>query len=725
MQKLSGRLFRLTLPLLLLVLAVSATATSTSTRTLKRASGPSTASTLPASVGGRYVIAGRIEQMLRLDNTIYVGGEFYRIADRTGSAIVVPVTGGAPEPIRAEVSGGSVRAAVADDHGGWYVGGSFSSVGGVVRTGLAHLHADGTLDPAFAPAGIDSVRSLALVGTTLYVGGLEFAATYKVEPVLRALDAGTGAKLPIPFVLPEGGRCALALVASGGRLYVAFGDAGVAAYNAATGARLWTRPVGATQFEDEGVGSLALTSGRLLIGGHFSDAGSENLEALDPTSGTPLAPALVVKPGVGAIAVAGGTVYLMSPRGIMTLDLSTGAVRLWTAAAPFTESALATDGTKLYFIGASTRPVLAVRVYAVQAGAPSSKPTPISPDLAASGGRRVFALAPQGRRLLVGGGFTGAGGAVRRGLAAFDAVTGTLQAWGPNAASGVRSLAASGRTIYVGGQFKRVAGAPRNGLAAISAGGTGRLLKWHPRLPYADVHALAVSGNRVFVGGSLKLPGAKPKTPFSHLVALSTKSGAIVRFSPRVGQDVFVLAVWRRTLLVAGHSLFAYPTAGDGRHPTWLRRTGGTSVPVVFALAIRGSTLYAGGRFGTVDKQPRQNLAAFALDHKGALLSFAPKVDGTVTSLASIGSQLVYGRLALTPWSTAPALGALEGDGTASSWGVEMPRSDFPVWGGDAGCLNVSVDSIVPTADGVLVAGSFDWLGPPGNQAAGGLGWLR
>ena len=89
--------------------------------------------------------------MLRVGNTVYVGGAFSQIANRTGSAIVVPASGGAPEPGFPEVAGGSVTASVADGTGGWYLGGSFTNVGGVARPGLAHVRGDGVLDSAFAP----------------------------------------------------------------------------------------------------------------------------------------------------------------------------------------------------------------------------------------------------------------------------------------------------------------------------------------------------------------------------------------------------------------------------------------------------------------------------------------------------------------------------------------------------------------------------------------------
>ena len=59
---------------------------------------PGTArASLPTTVSGHYVVAGYVNAMVRTGKGVYVGGEFSRIANRTGSAVVVP-TGPCPEP---------------------------------------------------------------------------------------------------------------------------------------------------------------------------------------------------------------------------------------------------------------------------------------------------------------------------------------------------------------------------------------------------------------------------------------------------------------------------------------------------------------------------------------------------------------------------------------------------------------------------------------------------
>lgn len=665
---------------------------------------PAAAAALPTTASGRYVVAGYVNAMARAGGTVYVGGEFNRIADRTGSAIVVPARGGAPEPVRAEISGGSVSAAISGG-GGWYVGGSFTNVGDARRDGLAHLRPDGMLDPAFAPADLGEIRALALAGGVLYVG----AVRPRVGVVLRALDAATGAALPVTYMLPEGAGDLRALLADGGRLYAAFSELGIVAYDAVSGTRVWTSRVARAEPGAVGVVTIAIDGARLLVGGGFADRGRKNLEVLDATTGALVGRRLQVQTTVSSIVVVGGTVYLArrsrpASSGLATVDLATGALRPWGAIWPET---LAAEGTTVY---AAERD----RVYAARAGTAHAVLRHISPPLAGE----ALTLAPRGSHVLIGGTFTGAGGAVRHNLAAFDARTGALGVWRPNASDqgccGVSALAVAGRKIYFAGYFKRVSGSPRSGLAAVSADGAGRLLSWRPRLWSSGINALAVGRGRVFAGGSsLVLDRPKPRVQAQsvNLVAFSARGrGARIRFAPRLGTafEVEALAVWRRTLIVGGQSLIAFPAGGDGRHELWRRQTDDE----VFAFAIRGTTLYAGGNFSRVSGRPRRSLAAFALNRHGALLPFAPAVPIAVWALAPYGADLVFGGEDIDVQSR-QVLGAVAWDGRLEPW-----RVDVPPGGG-------SVERIAPLPGGLLVAGTYNWLGPAGQQAAGGIGWLR
>jgi outer membrane protein assembly factor BamB len=681
------------------------------------AAGAAPAAGLPASAGGRYAVDGTIAAAVTSGDTVYVGGGFTRIAPRTGSAVVVPESGGAIARVTAEIAGGSVRAAVADGAGGWYVGGSFTSVGGIARPGLAHLRADGTLDPAFEPPDSGLVRALALAQGRLYVGGVAGALGGGATAALHALDAVTGADTATAFAVPPGARGVLALLAGAGRVDAAFGEQGLAAYDAATGATLWSRPVSAAEGIDAGVAALASTGTSLLVGGTFSDTGGANLEALDPTTGAPSGPKLGVRPDVLALAVVGSRAFVarsaLNPSlGLSIVDLATGST---TPAAAISPTAMSVDGDELLVSGTTQQPAgrpRDERVYAVSTTGPAPAPAPVSPPLAGT----ALALAPQAGRLLVGGSFGGVGGVARQGLAAFDARSGALLPWAP-AASDVKALAASGGRIYLAGAFAAVSGQKREGLAAVSPSGAGKVIAWQPRLAFADLSSVAVADGRVFAGGTLALAGQRRLV---HLRAFATTSGAAVRFWPSVPIDVTALAVWRHTLVAGGRAVTAFASRGDGRRFAWQRATDG----YVFALAASGSHIFAGGRFTRVNGRPRRNLAILALDRAGALLAPAPAVPIVVQALSSQGPDVVFGGLD-DSFRSPEALGAVAAAGVLEPWHVDMGRSDYPLPQQQPGSDEFGVNAIAPVPGGLLAAGSFSWLGPSGAQAPSALALVR
>ena len=79
--------------------------------------------------------------------------------------------------------------------GGFYVGGSFSSVGGHSTNNVAHVNSDGTVDTDFAVTGTSGVVSSAAYDTAadiLYIGGVFTSMGGSSRNRLAALDGTTG-----------------------------------------------------------------------------------------------------------------------------------------------------------------------------------------------------------------------------------------------------------------------------------------------------------------------------------------------------------------------------------------------------------------------------------------------------------------------------------------------------------------------------------------------------
>ena len=394
-----------------------------------------------------YAIAtdGDITDLLRRDGTVYVRGDFSKVGPFTGSGMPIdPATGAR---VVAPAVDGQISVSVADGTGGWYVGGDFETIDGHRYRGLAHVAADGTADPAFAPKVGGLVSALALEGGTLYVGGLFDEVNGATRTNLAAVSTATAALTS--FVSSRPSRVT-ELLAADSRLYVG-SQSGVVAVDPASG---------------------------------VLDTGFN-----PPVSGP-----------VRALAAVGPHLYV-GGRGLVDLDTDTGAVApsFTTTTTPFGEldgrvHALLAVGGRLIAGGDFRR--LGGRAGPLVALDPQdgSADPGFTPAVGGSGhgaaDRGVFDLATLGSDLWVGGLFTSVGGTSAQNLAAVDPVTGARHAKSLASLDGqVNTVEASAAGLYVGGQFFMSGWVPAHGMAALD----GETL-----LPLAGFH-----GHRVSPWGSM------------------------------------------------------------------------------------------------------------------------------------------------------------------------------------------------------------------------------
>ena len=91
---------------------------------------------------------------------------------------------------------------------------------------------------------------------------------------------------------------------------------------------------------------------------------------------------------------------------------------------------------------------------------------------------RVNVIVVNKNRVYIGGQFTavrppgapaGSQEVTRNHVAAFNATTGAMLAWNPNASAAVSSLAGSGSTVYIGGSFSKLGSSTRSRIGAVNA----------------------------------------------------------------------------------------------------------------------------------------------------------------------------------------------------------------------------------------------------------------
>jgi len=184
-----------------------------------------------------WVTDGQVRAITANGDKVYIGGKFSYTGPYTGAAASISTSGALQSPF--PILNSKVTCVVSDGSGGWYVGGDFNfEINGTLYACAAHIKSDGTIDPDWKYAG-SSVAKIFKYGSTVYICNLGG------PPYIVALDATTGAPNTTFNTnlnsLIDGGVSSIAI--SGSTLYVGgnFRHIGgqarnlIAAINATTG----------------------------------------------------------------------------------------------------------------------------------------------------------------------------------------------------------------------------------------------------------------------------------------------------------------------------------------------------------------------------------------------------------------------------------------------------------------------------------------------------------
>ncbi len=549
-------------------------------------------------------INGNVKSMALAGQILYIGGDFSSVGDQmSSSGSVFDTSSGDINKIFGEVNG-VVNVSISDGSGGFYVGGAFTSIGGVLRNRIAHINSEGTIT-AFDPNADSSVAAMALSGTTLYVGGSFSTIGGQSRNYLAAIDTTTGL---------------------------------------------------ATAFDSNpssDVTSLALSGLVLYVGGSFSSIGGQSrnyLAAIDTTTGlattfnpNPSGPVYAMIPGGSVLYVGGSFITIggQTRSRIAALDISTGLATTFNPNASSTVNALALSGTTLYAGGAFTTVGGQSRNRIAALDTSTGLATTFDPNASST----ILALALSGSTLYAGGSFITIGGQSRNRIAALDVSTGLATTFNPNAVNNsVYALALSGSMIYIGGNYTTIGGQTRNRIAAIDTS-TGLATEFNPDAGGSStVSALVLSGQTLYVGGTFTTIGGLVR---NRIAAIDTSTGVATSFDPNAGSTVSVLVLSGQTLYVGG----AFTTIGGQTR----NRIAGIDITTglatafdpnssgwVFAMVLSDQTLYVGGNFSTIGGQPRNSVAAIDTT-TGLVTTFDPNSNAIVYSLAFHDEVLYVG----------------------------------------------------------------------------------
>lgn len=297
---------------------------------------PAVAQTVDANL---WVPNGPVFAVVSQGNTIYIGGRFTSVGPASGGAGVerrniaaLDATTGAATSWNPRVEGGFHEVyALAVSGNTVYVGGSFASIGAQPRTHLAAVDAVSGLATDWNPdIGGDSyepiVVALAVSDNTIYVGGFFAYIGGETRIHLGAIDAVTGA--PTPWA-PSVRGIVYSLALSGSTVYVGEGESAeqgpgprpvlrpghVVAIDAVSGVTDWSVVAGG--LDGGGVQALAISGNTIYAGGTFAPMGGQAdtaIAAIDRATGSVADwNPNITGPGgasVSAVATGGKVVYV-------------------------------------------------------------------------------------------------------------------------------------------------------------------------------------------------------------------------------------------------------------------------------------------------------------------------------------------------------------------------------------------------------------------------------
>lgn len=288
--------------------------------------------------------------------------------------------------------------------------------------------------------------------------------------------------------------------------------------------------------------------------------------------------------------------------------------------------------------------------------------------------------------------------------------------WGLSPGDRVLAIAPASDTIYIGGSFLYV-GPPTGGGVPLDRA-TAKPVTPYPRI-VGRVEAVVADGEGGwFVGGTFTHVGSRPRRNLAHILT----DGSVSDWAPEPNLGVWALALRGRTLYVGGDfdslggqprlRLGAVDIDDDAALPWRCDADGRPS-----AILVQDDAVYLGGWFTNVAGQSRSYVAVVDAT-SGSLSSWQVSLDDRVRALAIRDTTLYIGgyfwtanseaRMGLIAVST--TTGALE------PWDPQLSR--LPINTRDGG---PHVHAMLRTGDSLYVAGSFTRLG---GQARRGLAQL-
>lgn len=596
----------------------------------------------PADLPSWWGTNGRVTDIVAAGGRVYIAGGFDYVGPSTGYGVGVDGTSGS-RLSGAPLVDGVVTAAVPDGSGGWFIGGSFTHVGGVYRPGAAQVTAGGKVT-SWNPRPKGPVYAITLTDKAVVLGGdfTQIGSTPVAATRLGAVDQSGGAA--VPGWSASASATVRTLVTVGSSVF-AGGD--------------FTVVSGQTRYR---LAKLSAATGAL--DGTFRGTASGTVYALGVSpDGTRLY-------GGGTFNAAGNGTATVTVTRLASWYTSNAGVSGWRPAANNTVEALTvdpSDGT--VYVGGLFNMIGGISRSRLASVTPSATIGSLNPGLYGCNIRHstkdantnpacvpeVSALTLKGSLLYVGGRFGQSWSTTRHDAAAFNVRTLALTGWDPVSGDRVRALAPSGTNVFVGGEMTSVNGVVRKGIAALkaSSGAVDTSFNADTDNEVLDLQ-LSADGSRLYLGGAFLHVQGQAR---SRMASIITSTGQLdPYFAPVFNNQVLALGFGGNAVYAAGqfttvngaahyHTVKLSPVLA-AIYSTFQANTSGptgtlTAGGMVQGLAVKadGSLVFLGGPFTTVNGVARPGGLAVVNGTTGALNA---RQLGGVLGCSTVGPWIIH-----------------------------------------------------------------------------------
>ena len=611
---------------------------------------------------GSWQLNGSVSAIASDGFNTYIGGAFTEMGPISGPGAALDNSGffNAAFP---KVND-TIRCAVSDGSGGWYIGGHFTKVGDSLRNHLAHILNDGTVD-SWNPDAHNTVNTLATDDTgNVYAGGLfTMVCGLSRNYIAKIRSTGTADTSWNPG-------------ADGEILSVAVND-----------------------------------SCNIFAGGRFSNLGGLsrnfiariNHDGIIDSSWNPgaNAPVLTLAAADSGYLYAGGEFTVMgdSLRDYVARIYWNGTTDTsWIASADQPVYTVLTDNYRNCFIGGAFTAVNGEsRSHLAKISAAGLLDAAWIPDADSA----VVSLAiDNADNIYCAGKFITINGQSRKHLAKILS-DGTTDIWDPNANRLVYTIAVDNTGLsYAGGVFSSVNNTGVHHIAKLQNDGTPDL-SWIPDVE-DDVYAIAIDGSgNVYAGGAFQNVNG---SPCPHLVKFFSDGSQDISWNPGVNDTVYSLAADKDNNIFAGGEFTLAGGASrnhiakiltDGAADATWNANADTSV-LCMSLDNKNN-LVIGGLFNSVDESAHHFIARLKPD--GTAEAWNPGASNQVFAVVADSSGNVYagGSFTNIGGENRNHIAKIKPDGLADAWNPDA----------DADVKSLAVDQ----SGNIYAAGYFNNIG--------------